>query len=99
MCVTQYTYTGNGSDVVSVALSNEPYEGYIPSIAFIYPIGSNMAFARYCICIYVANRYVVAGDMNDGYGDLSFTQNMITMSNTGYVCNNNRSQSYDVIVI
>ena len=99
LCVTKYTYVGNGTDTVSIDISNKPYDGYIPSIAFVYTSNSGSSFTRYCICIYGAVKYVVAGTLSDATGNLSFTQNMITMSNANYIKNNSRNVSYNVIVI
>ena len=100
LCVTKYTYMGNGTETASVDISNKPYDGYIPSIAFIYASsGTSTNFALYCICIYGALRYVVVGTINGANGSLSFTQNMITMSGASYNGANNTSQPYNVIVI
>ena len=99
LCVTKYTYVGNGADTVSVVLSNEPYDGYIPSIAFVYTSSSSSKFDQYGICTYGAKGYVIAGGMNGGGGDLSFTQNMITMSGTSRMGLSNLYEYYNVIVI
>ena len=98
LCVSRYEYTGNGSDTVSIDISNKPYDGYIPTVAFVYG-GPYFAFYFYCICVYGATRYVLVGSEGGGYGNLSFTQNMITMSNANNLGNNKRFGDYVVVVI
>ena len=99
LCATQYTYMGIGGNTVSVDISNKPYGGYIPSIAFVYAKNISTDFDQYCICIYGAKRYVLVGSINGASGVLSFTQNMITMSNAGSMGINDNHKSYSVIVI
>lgn len=98
LCVSRYTYVGNGTATVSIDISNKPYNGYIPTVAFVYGPASSR-FDCYCICVYGATRYVIVGAIQGMRGDLSFTRNMITMSATTSFGNNDLNTVYTVVVI
>ena len=89
------SYVGNGTSTLSIQIPENQYFFVMLSDRY----GNLGIFVTNCICVYGATRYVLAGSMNGGTGNLSFTQNMITMSNTSYLGNNVCGGDYIVVVI
>lgn len=100
MTPTIYTYSGNGSDTVSISLDNPPYDGYVPAAAFIISSNSNPDRATTMgVCIYGTALYYAIGTANNIQGSMTFTQNRLVLNNASMTRLNDSYKQYRVTVI
>lgn len=99
LCARTYTYAGNNQASVSIDISDYPYDGYTPAVAFVTRIVANPNYPGIAICIYNAPRYATCGNTANYSSDLSFTKDGIIMYNVSGAGFNDSGKSYRVTVI